>query len=133
MNAQELVDFLTARLDEKEARARAAFDESGAWRAERYEARLEWWVSGEYGGLASTGYVGNGDSRPIAEQIADNDPAYVLDDIAAKRRIIELVQQTLLRLEWSEQYSVREVGRDVLCLLAAPFSSHPDYRKEWQT
>ena len=68
---------------------------------------------------------------PATELFRLVDPAYVLADIEAKRRIIEEIEKTLLRLEWTGMYSVREEGRLLLKLLALPFKDHPDWQEDW--
>ena len=47
------------------------------------------------------------------------DPAHILAECAAKRRIVNPVW-------WSE------AGGQVLELLALPYADHPDYRAEWK-
>lgn len=91
----ELTEFLTARLDEREAVAKAA---TGApW--EEFNGS----ILSKAGGLTTVaethnlevtgieGYTYPPDEQQLADarHIAGNDPAFVLADIAAKRRIIE--------------------------------------------
>ena len=55
--------------------------------------------------------------------------AYIMADIAAKRRIIE--RWYLLSMTDSGQRIEFRTLDYVLCLLAAPFNEHPDFRSEW--
>jgi hypothetical protein len=145
----ELVAFLYARLDEREQRARKAAARDG-----------EHWTAGsEYVGSETTAYIAIGPwDGPLAEtgeHIALNDPAWVLAEVAAKRREIE----ELLQLPhyawdgradygcpkrtdpevWAEVMGFGQVcdcGRDahvdrMLRLRALPHVGHPDYLSEW--
>jgi hypothetical protein len=88
------------------------------------------------GGIAdATILTGDG---PLAEFIADNDPRFVLDDVAAKRRIIALVldgdngviaADRSIEGEWG---CTSDLHEQLLRLLALPFAGHPDYREEWK-
>jgi hypothetical protein len=53
------------------------------------------------------------------EHIARHDPARVLADVEAKRRIVE----------WDAE---QPVDRGVLNILASVYADHPDYREEWR-
>jgi Family of unknown function (DUF6221) len=133
-----LVEFLTARYDEYEAKAKAAG--GGTWVAERPGY-------GSYAVSEDGDPVVYDEGSPTEEQaahIALNDPAYVLDDIAAKRQILDL---------WEDPATVETLpegvhdGRDpderdvqvatayaidqVVRLLVAPFHAHPDYDTSW--
>ncbi len=88
-----LVEFLRARLAEDDAAARAFG--IGVWS-----------VAG-----------------PQAEHIARWDPARVLAECEAKRRIIEQVRD----VKWGG-FAVRDT---ILELLALPYADHPDYRAWW--
>lgn len=59
-----------------------------------------------------------------AEHIARHDPARVLRDVEAKRRIIALWE----RSEFCERIALD----DVLDLLALPYADHPNFRQEWR-
>lgn len=121
----ELTEFLTARLDEREALARAAHP--GRWhpthrrkdhgdgshseaygidsdtpvsmplttRGEMWDVETVVWIAED----RDYGYPEPGiDRRENAEFIAANDPTFVLADIAAKRRIIGLHELTVKRV-----------------------------------
>jgi hypothetical protein len=90
-----LTEFLRARLDEDQAAAEA-------W---------------------STPF-----SNPTAEQrehIARHDPARVLAEVDAKRRIIVECESLI------DDPAVRAM-ETALCLLALPYADHPDYDQTWK-
>ena len=58
--------------------------------------------------------------------IARHDPARVLREVEAKRRI---VATAVLMLDGGVSY---ESWESVLQDLALPYSEHPDYRQEWK-
>jgi hypothetical protein len=123
-----LVKFLRARFDEREVAARAAVE--GPWR----------WI--DPGGLkVELALVGPREQIVVACADADmypskfdathivlNDPAYVLADTEAKRSILDLHSPGAFP-------DCAGCGDDVPCLtvrlLAAPFSTHPDYDPAW--
>jgi hypothetical protein len=128
----DLTAFVRARLDEREAKARKATP--GPWR----------WV--DPGGESRSALVGpapwKGEwqtvlevrtqqwpSRQDAAFIADNDPEFVLADVAAKRQILE-------QYELADGGMTGQILRNCLDtpirLLALPFAGHPDYREEWK-
>lgn len=132
-----IVEFLLARSAEDEADARiAAATEGWAWRAEdgsvipvdhRYPSIVDW-VHG-------------------AEHIARHDPARVLAECEAKRRIMELhagdqpwdVHACPGRGPDDDEWVVYEAGQRVvevypcptLRALAAVHADHPDYDPAW--
>lgn len=136
----DLVAFLRAQLDDDERVARSAT--SGPWS----------WV--DPGGKVKSALVGpgypyqtvvpaaGGDVYPSvhdAEHIARHDPARVLAEVDAKRRIVDWLAedaafdmpaakaQAASREEW---YLVT-VARTTIKMLALPYAAHPDYRAEW--
>jgi hypothetical protein len=123
-----LVEFLTARLDEDEQTARAA---TGKYRSPT------WRVDGDdetlliYPDDGSTGFTFDG---PIAPHIARHDPARVLADVAAKRRVLER------HAECGTGYGYCDDGGHVvsggpcpdLRDAVAPYADHPDYDAGWR-
>jgi len=65
--------------------------------------------------------------RADAEHIARHDPARVLAECSAKRRIVELGVCTACATE-AQPCDHRA---DTLRLLALPYADHEDYREEW--
>lgn len=150
----DLVAFLRARLAD-DARAAAAATPGPWWHnpgkqwlgPEAFEAYDR--TKGEefvgYGGphpftgcVAATGPADNPQSMADADHIARWDPARVLADVDAKRRIVD-------RLDYWETAASRagiaglsnsargeRIGLWMACrLLALPYRDHPDYQPEW--
>jgi hypothetical protein len=74
-----------------------------------------------------------------AEHIARWDPARVLAECDAKRRIVELVQgplteiaQTAIGCCETTDPGDTEVGDKILRALALPYADHENYRPEWK-
>lgn len=156
MTETDLATFVRARLDEAEQLARATRPDGlkpAKWAAEP-------WLDGTgercdlrdlpLGALTSHGAL----EVAHAKHIAYHDPARVLADIDAKRRIIDRYVELRDRCDaaWRE-YSdwidgkptpepATQAGQHdraicdelatVLRLHAAPFADHPDYRDEWR-
>jgi hypothetical protein len=112
----ELVDFLKARLDEDERTARGTMWEGSGNKADWEEiasATLEIGVE-----------VIHTNDRMVNRHVARWDPARVLAEVDAKRRILDTYEAFL-----DESLTA---GLDVaLHLLALPYDQHPDYRQEW--
>ena len=116
----DLVEFLLARIAEDEEAARAAVD----------QGTPRWAVGGggEYvhpdpppgNSYVATGPWGGG-LGPAADHIARHDPARVLAECEAKRRIVE----------WMSAWQ-QDVAVEGLRLVALPYADHPDYRDEWR-
>jgi fructoselysine-6-P-deglycase FrlB-like protein len=53
------------------------------------------------------------------------DPAHLLAECEAKRRIVEACADVLA-------YDAEALPQDVLRFLALPYADHPDYREEWK-
>jgi hypothetical protein len=122
MTGTAMAEFLSARLVEREAVAEAAM----RLRVHKPEP----WYEADDDRFAFSG---------DAAHIALNDPAYVLADIAAKRRIlaevVELIDSLDARIEseWGSG-AYRPTGESdlLLQLLALPFADHPDYDPAWR-
>ena len=116
----DLIEFLRARLDEDEQVARAVDDRSepwtGQWKVDAGALRTynDWVLAFPH------------DRQPLrlglVEHWARHDPARVLAEVAAKRRI----------LGWADSPALPDYERNyVLTALAAPYASHPDFRADW--
>jgi hypothetical protein len=135
-----LAEFLLARIDDDKAWVQMVLDD--------YAQHLVNWscpVTGvvNVGDPGMDGLLPTGDG-PLAQHIARWDPARVLAECDAKRRIIELFRETtegedgisddadFLR-QMDEIATGRwEALRSVIRLLALPYADHPDYREEWR-
>ncbi|WP_432589953.1 DUF6221 family protein [Streptomyces sp. HD1123-B1] len=128
----ELARWLGEQLDEDERIARAA--------GGKYESGQGWWEDGRFG---SDGTVGDergsvvvyrtGVGRQHSAHIARHDPARVLREIDAKRRIVAEHDTD----GWTTGDRVRDcqwTGRpcQTLRLLALPYADRPGYREEWR-
>lgn len=113
---QTLTGFLLARLDEDEAAARQAY-RIAEWREKSEHARIYW----------ARRLVRLDASGP---HIARHDPARVLAEVGAKRRIVELHEgehncTTYIAAEDNNPCKTLEI-------LAVVYDDHPDYRDEWR-
>lgn len=132
-----IVEFLQARYDEREGRAKAAGgaawsvgveetpDGENAFYSVSVDGAPEWFVDVDVNEHAKV------------EHIADNDPEFVLADVAAKRQIMEEHRDDegwCLRCADPPQYDAawHKYPCRTMRLLALPFAGHPDYREEWK-
>lgn len=106
-----LVEFLLARVAEDEAVARAAGDEAPSpW-------RNDCGTLSDARGTQMAGYAG----EAAGPHIARHDPARVLAECEAKRRIVEAVASGFYDSDL--EVALRD--------LAAVHADHPDYLAEW--
>ncbi len=133
-----LTDFLLARIAEDEEVARVAT------RGSRWTG-LAGWMDREHGksnGLPEGPCVLSGAAEVVsewhvgskdAEHIARHDPARVLAECEAKRRIVEAWRATWSKAAFSpSQRLATGAMADVLELLALPYADHPDYDEAWR-
>lgn len=114
MSGVTLVEFLRARLDERETQAQA--DLADAWAGTMF-GLVEW-------NEVAAGIYNATQARAIA------DARRVLADVEAKRRIVAICQV-------SDPHSADEAGNGctecaVLYTLALPYADHPDYDEGWR-
>lgn len=121
-----LTAFVRARLDEDEATARATtrhqpYDEWDAVGAGTQDDvhRSHWEV------VRIARPHPNPAAYDIATHIARHDPARVLREVVAKRRIVE-------RYAWLREHGDTGDAAWVLPLLALPYADHTDHRQEWR-
>ena len=133
-----LIAFLRARLDEDERIARAPTPGHEIWAATETESVAgpavydDQWrlVSGPMydhnnplsnrDGATGPAYI-NDDA--LMEHIARHDPARVLREVEAKRRIVAMYERGM---------GYDQALTDSLRLLALPYADHPDCRAEWR-
>lgn len=136
-----LVEFLLARLGEDEALARAAAERGSTehWRVSddfpgpTPHLASEWQgddvsMSSQHflailGGVAA--HIGD-----VLPHIARHDPARVLTDVEAKRRII--ARMTMLRRLRPGDLAAEVCADGTLCALALPYADHPDCDERWR-
>jgi hypothetical protein len=115
----EIIRFLRARYDEREAKALAC-DGPFPWKAAEDES--DSWIVTDAAGQPLI-YDEGTPSLSEAEHIAANDPAAVLRGIAGKRKIVDLAE------EQHDGQGMQDVMAEVLHHLAEEFADHPDYNK----
>lgn len=145
----DLVEFLKARLDEDEQTAQAATSESGRWRWDHgfgelcndpecpYGALLdEATRDGTHAGTVLMELHGYDVKEPWqgAAHIARHDPARVLREVDAKRRIVALHSDPHGGDPSCSSIDYPESAEDceTLRLLALPYADHPDYEERWR-
>jgi len=130
---QSLVDFLLARIAEDERDASAALRDvisaDGTIGA-------RWWGAGSdvmAGRDDHVAAVSTGDLA-VADHIARWDPARVLAECDAKRRIIGVHGLNEFNVDPCDAHddTFASVPCDTVRLLALPYADHPDYRDEWR-
>lgn len=124
-----LTEFLMARIDEDEDAAkpclpRESYSPPGVWKAYLHED------TGDYVGTRNGNArwtIAEVDVYHAAEHIARHDPARVLAEIEAKRRIVE-------RLQSPDPHLYGEPCNDCATLydLAAVYADHVDYDQAWR-
>lgn len=135
----DLIEFLRARLDEREAKARAAtrgpwlveHDEDKAIAVRSYDPSL----GAEAYGEATVAYDPNDYGDGDFAHIAANNPEFVLADVAATRELLSEHQDTGIGLcgtcvDWLNDH-LKWPCRTVR-LLALPYADHPQYRESWK-
>lgn len=138
----DLVAFLRARLDEDEASVYA-------WDSDAEACVGTVWTGNEPGYTTVASRRGEGpwiaDGREVLNARHGRvlyDPARVLREVEAKRRIVDDVvpevegaedridgEWGVVSLPWDQ---VHATTLSLLRLLALPYSDHPDYRPEWK-
>jgi hypothetical protein len=116
----DLVKFLRARLDEDEQTAR----EAGNRRWLVQDNMIELWPEREDDGFMSW------PTRADARHAARHDPARVLAEVEAKRRII--AEHHPVDPCDAHDASFDTIPCDTLLALASVYAEHPDYREEWK-
>ncbi|HEY3482781.1 MAG TPA: DUF6221 family protein [Streptomyces sp.] len=149
-----IIEFLTARLDEDEAPAEAAT--SGPWSVDQAPSRTNVVrAEGELDRVGTTGgrmdmptFTGQTANRSRirweadAAHIARHDPARVLAEVAAKRQLLEWCAEATKHFDWSTLGQFGCLLHDpnarathtailALCTMAAGHAAHPDYNPDW--
>jgi hypothetical protein len=151
MTAPTLTEFLLARIAEDEEVARAASPASWTQGVKRAGSPGRWHGIEAYSVLVDRSdrvftegapLVADSPSVSDVEHIARHDPARVLAECEAKRRIVAMGQfsdspesAVDFWLEVGEgKTPPQPVGAlvDVFRALALPYADHPDFREEWR-
>ena len=142
----DLIAFLNARLDEDEAAAEACPLENwyanGPTPGSGYIGPFDWYLGGRVdahsGKLLAKGIDVHDPEHHCLVHAARHDPARVLREVEAKRKLLELAfdaDQTdrTLNAEVAREVPPGELttGEEILRVMAAVYSDHPDYRQEW--
>lgn len=112
-----LAEFLLARIAEDEAVAQV----EKAARDKRRQEMLD---------AAAHGVSGMFTVNPFSEPGAPGDPARVLAECEARRRIVEELHDHEDGFRWSTVESNR--AKTILEYLTLSYADHPDYRQEWK-
>lgn len=115
-----IVEFLQARLTEKENTARQAATMAGEHWSKLFSATVQ--VDGDE--------LMVGDSR-VADHIVENDPAAVLADVEAKRQIVDMHAGDHECPSAEDCCGWWITPCPTLHLLTRPFADHPSYLQEW--
>lgn len=125
--SDDLIEFLRARLDEDFEAVRLALGVNVMAGIQHGEPAPRWVPSpkGDAGvwdtdGVPRVKFVWSRER----DHIVRHDPARVLAEVEAKRRIVD-------RYAWLREHGDTGDAAWVLPLLAAVYATHPDYRPEW--
>lgn len=136
----DIVEFLRARLDEDERLALAVRARTWTYSSfiDRNGDTSSLDASIDIGERTFLADYGEEDLRPSElEHMARWDPARVLAEVEAKRRIINRAEEWLKTADWvtGDSHSLRLL-RDHYTLtirgLAQPYADHPDYDPAWR-
>ncbi|MFE5332546.1 DUF6221 family protein [Embleya sp. NPDC056575] len=121
----DLVAFLTARLDEDEAETLAA--SPGPWSTTAEEDEV---LAADGERVADAFALSGRQLRATTRHIARHHPARVLRDVAARRALVAA-------LAGADPHGAYITGtytvEDALRHLAAVYSDHPDYQEAWRS
>jgi hypothetical protein len=122
-----LVEFLLARIAEDKAAALAAT--RNAWKVDpwRNSSGMEFLVVADFDEGAPAFAIKN---ERDADHIARWDPARVLAECEAKRRIVEELGDYDDGYVWASGEASR--AETALQALALPYADHPDYDESWK-
>ena len=124
----DLAKFLLARIAEDEAVARTAWSVGPEWSSWNRS-----WDTKPVRDLAAGGQRIAALPTTIDEHVCRHDPARVLAECEAKRRIVEdrqRIDRSAGDTDWHSGYS--DGNYDAIKALALPYADHPDYREEWR-
>ena len=143
---EDLIAFLRARLDEDAAVAGAASVPSTAahWSLDEWLGREQPHSLIAVGNATHPTALGHFTADPVptlqAQHIARHDPARVLAEVDAKRRILnecaywigKINESATAKYPYPNLAERGEVVLPVITLLGLPYAEHPEYRDEWR-
>ena len=141
-----ITEFLLARIAEDEYDAKAFINDLGQakhWRADDVGGRVRQVESPVFG---LDDLIATTNTRMEAAHIARHDPARVLRECAAKRRMVDFIFREAVSVdgEWGDSHDAAEIragkcsdqggkmAEQGLAILAAAYADHPDYLPEWR-
>ena len=135
----DLAEWLEAQIAEDERRARAAIQDR-SWYSRSDDSETEKddgvWTTGEHAmderevtGIGIQIYDEGGHTLEQAVHIATWDPARVLAECEAKRRIIETARLMIDRYAGG---MLLDFARETIRIQALPYADRPGYREEWR-
>lgn len=120
---ESLTDFLLARIAEDAAVAAGAYRDSVDDEGVCHESWTDATTAVMWGDTAA---ISGLEADYLSNHIARHDPARVLAECEAKRRIVE--RCSAVDYAMPSTY----LAHGILGLLALPYADHPDYREEWR-
>jgi hypothetical protein len=124
----DLATFLLACIaEDEEAAKRAAFGWGAEWLAE-HDSAEDWSTVHADGKRDMVGC----EDPDVPEHIARHDPARVLAECEAKRRIVAHWPDPFGNWDHTQASAAKAVKDHALRALALPYADHPDYRDEWR-
>jgi hypothetical protein len=133
----DLAEFLLARISEDEEAAQNAGGTGERWRSGATPSTggwYDWFAPGD----RPQAWVkrGNAHDKDTVDHVVRHDPARVLAESDARRRVVnmcEAVGPDLAHVEVSSAPADREeLAGGTLRALAVAYAGHPDYRPEWR-
>ena len=138
-NPDDLITWLHQQFDDDERVALETPEESRSWTHRSFvdysapdlpqDDHTLWF------GDRVVGEVGFGDGEILpdeAEHIARHDPARVLAEVDAKRRLLQQFELRGNSVRATVQPSTGGVWDDLLRMLALPYADRPGYREDWR-
>jgi hypothetical protein len=135
-----ITDFLLSRIAEDEAAARAVppLDYNVDMGGNRQDERFTFGRTLPSSADGMGNWSKHRNSPTTRAHFARHDPARVLAECAARRRIVELAEEASgidAALDGNAAVGPRTepyIGDLILHALASVYSDHPDYREEWR-
>lgn len=129
----DLVQFLRARLDEDEKTAVGADDSLG-------RTRRHWSVGPNGEEVLASGFYQMVADVPagVARHVARHDPARVLAEVDAKRRVLDEYEASAAASGEADEDGYEYADgwafalQRVVQILALPYADHPNYREAWR-